>query len=152
MAPEETTARPPLHTLEQERARLAWSQVTEASTKRLGDEYRSVVRKAPAMIKINGLGQFLAFLLAKEEKAAGTLERPDASPEKAEGLLYRHVALWFASEECPVRWGAQREPLMKRVISADSRVYRHATAEALAYLGWLKRFAEACYGSQKDAG
>jgi len=30
------------------------------------------------------------------------------------------------------------------LMEVDSFVYRQATREALAYLGWLKRFAEAC--------
>lgn len=154
MVPEESAARTPLHTLEQERAKLAWSQVTEASAERLGDNYRnnyrSVVRKAPAMVKINGLGQFLAFLLAKAGESAREIEEPRNTPSNPEGLLYRHVATWLVSSQSPVRL-PPGDSFMERVISADSRIYRHATGETLAYLGWLKRFAEACYGTRENS-
>jgi CRISPR-associated protein Cmr5 len=33
--------------------------------------------------------------------------------------------------------------LMRWITQTDSRRYRHATVEALAFLGWLKRFAQA---------
>lgn len=151
MAPEETVARLPLHTLEQERAKLAWSQVTDASTKKLGDDYRSVVRKAPAMVKMNGLGQFLAFLLAKAGESARRIEDPRRTPPNAEGLLYRHVGTWLLSAQSPVRL-PPGDSLIERVISANSQAYRHATGETLAYLGWLKRFAEACYGKEENSG
>lgn len=150
MTPEDNAVRIPLHTLEQERAKLAWSQVTEESTKSFGDNYRSIVRKAPAMIKINGLGQFLAFLLAKAGESARRIEEPRNNPSKPEGLLYRHIGTWLACEQSPV-WLPPGDSLMERVVSCDSRVYRHATAETLAYLGWLKRFAEACYGTKENS-
>jgi CRISPR-associated protein Cmr5 len=137
-----------LKTLEQKRAAKAWAQVNKVDEK-LGENYRSTVRKAPAMIKTNGLGQTLAFLLAKEEKSAQNL-----APKKAEGFLYKHLEEWLLSEEASIAWTSknQNQTLIERVIQEDSMVYRQATQEALAYLGWLKRFAEARFGGKISEG
>lgn len=150
MVPSDARAPAPSQTLEQRRARQAWEHVIDDATKKVGRDYRGLVRKAPAMIKTNGLGQFLAFLLAKAEQDAGKLEGPNAKPLGAEALLYRHTALWLCSKDSPVPWGSVKGTLMERVLSADSWVYRQAAAEALLYLGWLKRFAEAQYGGEGE--
>ncbi len=136
-----------MRTLEQKRAKKAWDQV-KAVPKRFHKEYRSLVRKVPAMIKMCGLGQTLAFLLAKEEKEAQKI-RDTSDPgklERAEGCLYKHLEEWLLDEEAPIAWpdSPEDQPLMNRIMGVESAVYRQATREALAYLGWLKRFAEAC--------
>lgn len=111
---------------------------------KLGKDYRSAVRKAPAMVKMNGLGQTLAFLLSKEEKEASAAKK---SPDKAEGYLYKHLDEWLCGPEASVAWpdDLKDRPLMERIMEVESTVYRQATQEALAYLGWLKRFAEAYF-------
>jgi len=136
-----------LQTLEQKRAAKAWCQV-KAVPKDIQKDYRSLVRKMPAMIRINGLGQTLAFLLAQEKKAAD--------------VLYKHLEEWLIGNEsasstvedpvirlykADLPWPSPaKETLIERILASDSTVYRLATAEALAYLGWLKRFAEASFG------
>lgn len=150
MVPNDASARAPTQTLEQRRGHRAWKHVIEPATKEVGRDYRGLVRKAPAMIKTNGLGQFLAFLLAKANQDARELEAPDAKPSRAEAVLYRHMALWLCSKDSPVPWGEIQGTLMERVLSADSWVYRQAAGEALAYVGWLKRFAEAQYGGEGE--
>lgn len=138
-----------LQTLEQKRAAKAWCQV-KAVPKDIQKDYRSLVRKMPAMIRINGLGQTLAFLLAQEKKAAD--------------VLYKHLEEWLIGNEsasstvddpvirsykADLPWPfPAKDTLIERILASDSTVYRLATAEALAYLGWLKRFAEASFGEE----
>lgn len=137
-----------LRILEQRRASKAWEQIKSdifpAPKEGLKEEYRSTVRKAPAMIKTNGLGQTLAFLLAKEGKEAEAARR---APEEAEGFLYKHLDEWLCGPDAPISWPEEvkDKPLMERIMEVETAVYRQASREALVYLGWLKRFAEACF-------
>lgn len=120
-------------TLEQRRAEQACIDVQEIDKLRntnVQKGYSSLARKAPAMIQLNGLGQTLAFLRAK----AG---------QKREGehwLLYHHLSTWITGEIPPKQ---SSDNLLEWVVRQDSQVYRQATAEAFAYLNWLKRWAEA---------
>lgn len=112
-------------TLQQRRAALAWEQTESVSKKELSD-YASLVRGLPAMIQTDGIGQTLAFLLAKAN------ERPH------QRTAYRFLEEWLSVEFENVKPG-----LIQWLLNSDSDVYRQATNEAQAYLVWLKRFAEA---------
>lgn len=111
-------------TIEQERAERAWKVIEVVKT--LTDEktkkkYRSYVRSASTLILTNGLAQTLAFWKAKEEEAYQRLLR-DLSElvlESSTDLLTKSINLSSVDE------------------------YIKDTEEALAYLVWLKRFAEA---------
>lgn len=158
-------------TLEQKRAAKAWYQVN-AVPKDVQKDYRSLVRKLPAMIRMNGLGQALAFLLAQEKKTAKEIRQfniGQSGKEKlgADGLLYKHLEEWLIGEEpesstvagtpaqgykADLPWPSTNTTLMENVLRSDSTIYRLATAEALAYLGWLKRFAEASFGGEAAKG
>lgn len=108
-------------TIEQKRANRAWQAIKEVKKKER-EKYVSIVRKAPSYILTNGLGQTLAFLRAKSE---------------AERTLYGHLEAWLKS-----RLGINKG-VMEWLGETDSTTYRRATVEALAYLTWLQRFAEA---------
>lgn len=143
-------------TLEQKRAAQAWDAVTGAlgqakaaaqaaatankdaadALKRLNTDkgaedfkgkYGTLARKAPSLITSMGLGQTLAFLRAKG-KNNGWDEHI---------VLGQHISSWVVNQI-----GKSGE-LLDVVRQESSEVYRQATAEALAFLGWLKRFAEA---------
>ncbi len=111
--------------LEQERAAHAYQRVKNAKGK-CDRELKSLARSAPASIQSNGLGQTVAFWRAKKEKH--------------HLALYDALSDWLKKQlglpaDCDVlEWIASK---------ASSIEYRHATAEALAYLNWYKRFAEA---------
>lgn len=141
---ENSTEREPLKTLEQQRAAKAWVHVSGVPTGK-GEEYRSIVRQAPAMVQTNGLGQMLAFLLAKEKKPAKDIQGSKNENLGAHGLLYKHLEEWLIGD-APIPWTINSKTVMERVIEEDSVVYRHTTREALAYLSWLKRFAESRFG------
>jgi len=121
-------------TLEQERAGRAWECVREVKDKEdYADKYGSLARKAPSLVQTNGLGQTLAFLLSKAK-----------GKDNEHQALYDHLSGWVTGQ---MRWG---KPLLEEVVSRDSADYRRATAEAMAFLIWLRRFAEAELGEAEE--
>ena len=152
-------------TLEQKRAAKAWAHV-QAVPDDKGSEYRSLVRKAGAMIKINGLGQTLAFLLAKANvKTADSIRKAHKNELNENALLYKQLEEWLVEDDkdanplisddeikslkAEIPWSnKEKSTLIERILSNDSATYRLASEEALAYLGWLKRFAEARFGGK----
>ncbi|MBN1813841.1 MAG: type III-B CRISPR module-associated protein Cmr5 [Anaerolineae bacterium] len=112
-------------TQEQRRAAQAWQDVENDVDRGCATEYKALASSAPADIQTSGLGQTLAFWHAKAK----------AKPEHE--ALYRHVSNWVMHEL------GEDGDLLNWITQADSRRYRHAMVEALAFLGWLKRFAQA---------
>jgi CRISPR-associated protein Cmr5 len=119
-------------TQDQERAGAAWGDVSSVKGQGYETKYSSLTKKFPALVLTNGLGQALAFLRAK-----GKDEHK---------VLYRHISVWVSGR---IYNGTNDDKLLERLIggvrgaSCDSNTYRHATTEALAFISWLKRFAEA---------
>ena len=151
-------------TIEQKRAAKAWAHV-HAVPEEKGGNYRSLVRKAAAMIKINGLGQTLAFLLDKAKKTAEEIRKADKEKLDENGLLYKQLEEWLVEDDrdanllisdgeirslkAEIPWpNKDKRSLIERILSNDSTTYWRASEEALAYLGWLKRFAEALFGGK----
>lgn len=124
-------------TLQQRRAKHAWEKIQQVDGKSADKKkkYGSLVRGLPQLIQTDGLGQMLAFLLAK----AGN------DPESEHGLAYAHIADWIKTE-----FKLPDAKLMEWLLGQSTAEYRRATAEVLAYINWLKRFAEA--KGWKDAG
>lgn len=86
----------------------------------------------PTLIQINGLAQTLAFL-----KSKGKEHHTQA---------FNHLSSW-----CCMRFNwDDTTNLLNKIIHTDSQIYRLATSEALAFLQWLKRFAEADLISEED--
>lgn len=121
-------------TLEQQRATRAWECVDEVTSKSqdFKKKYGSLARKVPTLILTNGLGQTLAFLKAKGKN----------HPADEHTVLFRHLSRWVLSQVAPSS-PATNGDLLQWVLQNDSASYRRATVEALAFLTWLKRFAEA---------
>jgi CRISPR-associated protein Cmr5 len=121
-------------TLEQQRAEQAWECVDEVTSKSqdFKKKYGSLARKVPTLILTNGLGQTLAFLKAKGKN----------DPADEHTVLFRHLSRWVLSQVAPSS-PATNGDLLQWVLQNDSASYRRATVEALAFLTWLKRFAEA---------
>jgi len=120
-------------TKEQERAAAAWNAVDNVP-EQFKKQYGTVIKKLPMLILTNGLGASLAFLLAK-----GTPKRGDqpSNENRAHKTAYDHLSAWVMSQLQP------NSDLMEWVRTKNSTDYRRATTETLAYLNWLKRFAEA---------
>jgi CRISPR-associated protein Cmr5 len=119
-------------TLEQQRAAAAWKNIAEVSQRPedFKKKYGSLAKKVPSLILTNGLGQTLAFLRAK-----GKDDRNDEH-----NVLFQHLSTWTMGQVAP---NAGQQSLLDWVRANDSPAYRRATTETLAFLVWLKRFAEA---------
>jgi CRISPR-associated protein Cmr5 len=112
------------------------------------DKYKSYIRKLPAMILSNGLGQVLAFVLSKRQKdknkkKAGSKE----NPKNAYDLIYGQLKAYLLSDSA-IRISSENKEELKNkdlvewIISLDSTEYRYITQEILAFLNWLRKFAE----------
>jgi len=119
-----------MKTLDQRRAQHAWKTVSEAKNESNKDDVRGAIMSLPAQIVGSGLGPALAFLNAKGKTAN----------------LLQALGDWVLDK----RWNPQstKEPpaaneLLRRFADGDGTFLRQATDETLAYLQWLKRFAEA---------
>ncbi len=114
--------------LEQQRARAAW-QVVEKVDQGKGKEFKSVATSLPADIQANGLGQTMAFLRAKGKDE--------------HNITFDAVAGWVRQ-----RLNIANEDFMTWLMTkATTEQYRQATAEAIAFAIWMKRFAEARFKS-----
>ncbi|MGQ9556096.1 MAG: type III-B CRISPR module-associated protein Cmr5 [Anaerolineae bacterium] len=113
-------------TLEQKRAAEAWARVDEVKGQGYEGKYSSLARSAAADIQANGLGQTLAFWKAKkgDEHLA----------------LYSAVDAWVRGQ---IKSGGANDLLTWIMQEASTDEYRRATVEAIAFLVWVKRFAEA---------
>ena len=130
--------------LESERAKAAWEAVHEivdkqnnqnievkAKAEKLFKEYTSLAKSAPADIMSNGLGQTLAFWGAKAKEN-----------ENGYSKLLKDVTNWLTDERH--RLNNKGRELVKWIVGLDDmNQYRRATSEAIAFLVWVKRFAEA---------
>jgi len=117
-------------TIEQKRAAHAFKAVEAA--KELKDEKKKFgvhAHKLPTRIIASGLGQALAFLVAK----------------KYCPLLLQAIAHWtLQKKEFPDKAQLPKaDALLLKVIDGSSDDLRRYTAETMAYLQWIVRFAEA---------
>ena len=136
-------------TLEQKRAAAAWERVCWVRDHGRGNggwsyakEYGQLARSAPADIQVNGLAQTLAFWRAKGSKDG----QPRDGGQNAHWLLQEHISSWVLAQ-LKVTHNAG---LLAWIIAEGTKTddYRRATAEAVAFLIWLKRFAEAELGGE----
>lgn len=122
--------------LEQERAWFAYRCAeTGSQLKHVSGEYKAYTKKFPTLVKTNGLGAALAFIYAKssgDEKKAG----------RAYQLIYQQITEWLKRDEkqlIPLKDG---DELVAQVVSCDSSSYRATSIEILAFMSWVRRFAE----------
>lgn len=119
-------------TVEQKRAERALARVkaVKGNSSIKNSEYRTLATQAPAHIQANGLGQTLAFWRSKGK---------GKKAEPAE-VLYQDVSNWVCSQ---MAWTDTNVDLLTKLTVCDTSEYRRATVETMAFLTWLKRFAEA---------
>jgi CRISPR-associated protein Cmr5 len=126
-------------TIEQERAAQAWDAIKQAENQKYSDEkekkktqdhYGSRAKKLPAMIQINGLAATLAYLLSKSEEVKEI--KNDCQ------LIYDHLSERM-NNYFPL---PDDNDLMVWIHTASMDQYRRATAEAIEYANWLKRYVE----------
>ncbi|MBO9360401.1 MAG: type III-B CRISPR module-associated protein Cmr5 [Thermomicrobium sp.] len=115
--------------LEQQRAAFAWQCVQAVQRTDFASEYGQLAREAASLVQMHGLGQTLAFLASKAK---------DQQNEHRQ--LARDLSRWVSQQLL----GTPRDDLREWIVrQASVAEYRRATLEALAFLAWLKRFAEA---------
>jgi CRISPR-associated protein Cmr5 len=122
--------------LDQRRAAHALKRVEELEKEdaKIAGRYVGYVKALPATILSNGLGQALATELAARDEA--------------HDRLAEHVARWLL--EAPGSPYGKDLPkadhakvLLNRIVVGDQRAYVWGQAEAIAYVGWLKKLAVA---------
>lgn len=117
-------------TLEQMRAQHAWAKAGEA-LRQLGNAYKDYTNDAkglPALIMNSGLMQVMAFCHDK----GGRHE-----------TLAQHLRDWL-HQQCGTP--QDFEGFMQHLMEAEPRRFQMITAEAFAWLRWLKQMAAARQG------
>jgi CRISPR-associated protein Cmr5 len=129
----------PEQSLSQQRAKHALAAIRDLENKEYG-HYVSYVNGLPAAILQNGLGQALATLLAGAKLAKKLNQRSE--DEQARESLYHQISTWLcdSNEDAPY---SNRNDVLEAITLQDEDGYLRAQAEALAYLEWLKKFANA---------
>ena len=130
-----------LRMLDQERASAAWEAIRAVKDKKdYEKEYGQLARRAAAEVQTSGLGQALSFWRAKGSKEGV----PKDGGQNAHWKLQEHVSTWVMGQLQATHSDGLMGWIMDNNTSSDQ--YRRATAEAMAFLIWLKRFAEAKLG------
>jgi CRISPR-associated protein Cmr5 len=114
--------------LSQRRAAKAWEYVKIEH----GKDYGSLTQRLTQMVQINGLVATAAFLYSKRDKAHFA-------------LLYDQLSGWICIE---VYDGGG--DLLEQIRSRSSVDLRRATAEAITFSIWLRRFSEAVFGDVRS--
>lgn len=108
--------------------------------------YKSYVKGAPAMVLTLGLGQALATLLAR---AGNDEDKGQGGTPAAYRMLFDHTTEWLFGGEDPTGLLGAHKQMTDRagrigvLLELGQRDYLALQNEALAYLEWLKKFANA---------
>jgi len=118
--------------IENGRARYAFTAVNQHIQNKNVDSsnYKSYIKKIPAMIQVNGLGQTMAFCLAKKKEYKA---------------IYDQIENWIRmnnSELIKKYEPENRKEFIDVLVSMNSSDYRIVTTETMALLNWMRRFAD----------
>jgi CRISPR-associated protein Cmr5 len=117
-----------MQTMEQLRAADTWDKAQHCS-----EEYVKLAKGLPALIMNSGLMQVLAFL---EEKGSKESQRHCQD-------LAQHLRGWLRTRFDRVIPNADFSPFMEALMQAEPRTYQAITAEAFAWLRWMRQMAPA---------
>lgn len=115
-------------TLEQERAQDAWDKCATYTK-----EHVNIAKGLPALIMNSGLMQVLAF--CHEKKGAGE-------------DVAQHLRTWLGKRFNGVNRDPGFEPFMQALMNAKPADYQAITAEAFAWLRWMRQMAAARKGER----
>lgn len=115
-------------TLEQQRAADAWKQ-----SQKQGKEYVNLAKGLSALIMNSGLMQVTAFLHEKGKKSS------QAHCE----VLGSHLRAWLKARFPSVIMKDDFKSFMEALMKAPPATYQHITAEAYAWLRWVRQIAAA---------
>ena len=125
---------------------LAWVNTCQANREITGSELKAYTKRLPAMIRMNGFGQAIAFYTAKAQGNTGA-----ASYQAVLGL----ISDWLcgpATANQPARiYTAANRPLIEHVVAGNQERYRMAEAETAALIRWAKKFVDAFIEGEADA-
>lgn len=113
-------------TLEQQRAQDAWNQCAG-----YGKEHVNIAKGLPALIMNSGLMQVLAYCYEKKG---------------ANELVAQHLRSWLQGRFPKLIQNANFEPFMQNLMTAQPADYQAITAEAFAWLRWMRQMAAARKG------
>ena len=113
-------------TLEQQRAQDAWNKCAGYSK-----EHVNAAKGLPALIMNSGLMQVLAFC---HEKGG------------ANEVVAQHLRTWLQGRFPRLIPNANFEPFMESLMKAQPSDYQAITAEAFAWLRWMRQMASARVG------
>jgi CRISPR-associated protein Cmr5 len=131
--------------IERERARFAYECAERGKDLNKSKEYKAYIKKIPMLIKSNGLASALAFV-----KAKSTTETSKAG--YAYYVINEQLTQWLKQEPKGILSDKLNNnvDLVKAVLELNSDEYRAVTNEVLAFLTWLKRFAEGLIEGEAD--
>lgn len=101
--------------------------------------YASYLKRLPSMIHVNGLGQAMAFYYIKSDKKSG----------KQYQFILDAITEWLHTKS-----DLKLDPgkhLLESIVNLNSADYRRVTSETLAFLNWMRKFADGMQ-VQKEAG
>jgi CRISPR-associated protein Cmr5 len=132
---EQQTPHKPLRSMDQERAEFALKQIQDVlndpnPNPKHQKEVRQHLNNLPALIRMNGLGQALAFFRMKGK-------------DTAHDTIYRMVGNWLCDTDSKGRIFSESADVLSAITQSDMAHYMAAQNEALALLQWLKKFAVA---------
>jgi CRISPR-associated protein Cmr5 len=119
-------------TLDQRRAADALKKIQrleEEGSETYGN-YKSYVKALPANILMSGLGQAVATVRSRRDR-------------KGYPQLYGHLSTWLCGDDENAPYRNHPGGLIQAIVDNDQDHYTRAQAEAMAYLEWLRKFAEA---------
>lgn len=119
--------------IEQGRAKFAYDCVSKVKDDK---KYKGHIKKIPSYIKTNGLGATMAFIYGK-----------DATYK----IIYKHIEDWMKKDNKKLIDLMDNKNMLNEIISMGSQQYRAITIEVLAFVNWLKRFADGLIEGE-DAG
>ncbi len=120
--------------LSRNRAERAFEYVQEVNGNPIAQKYKSLVRKTPMRIKVNGLDATLAFVFSKKKTG------------NQHALLYEQLQKWLIENDMV----AANKEFVEYVIALEKNEYRVVTNELLAFLTWLRRFADGMIEGEED--
>lgn len=112
--------------IEQGRASFAFKEVSDYVKKAGVEEqknYKSYLKRLPALIQTNGLGQALVFYYSEKGVYYD---------------IYQQISKWIKTKYPEMM---PDDDLIKTVVNIDNAEYRLLTVEVVALINWMRRFA-----------
>ncbi len=143
-----------LKNLNSERAKLAFDELNKIKMDSLtdGSKLRTLARNFPTMVQTNGLTAAVTYLYAKKRDEKSKSKEPKDNQPNGDNV---EVSQDTGVHDCMYNIIFKRltdakiirtdKDMMKSIVEMDSDELRLATAEVMAFLVWVKRFAEGMF-------